>query len=231
MSQLSIKTFIRCLISPILIAGFSTSCVSTKDVALSAADRAAMRGKTVTVTTRQKPGHWVMKQSAMAAASLGGAVGGAIAGSIAEKEGAEQVAKHRLADPNETISREVAKDLVKKTGLKPVPSRGMTTSLDAKTIAGGNAHANYVLDCCTTSWFGTYYPLSMGKYFIMFGAKMQLVESSSGRVVAEGFNLYQGKDRDNAPDYDGIYANGAAFLKAETKKGTDGAIRKFTSQF
>ncbi|MEO7098494.1 MAG: hypothetical protein ABI162_03970 [Luteolibacter sp.] len=231
MKTSSIKHATRLFLPLIAIAGISTSCVSTKNVGLSAADRAAMRGKTLTVTTREKPHHWVMKQSSAMAAALGGPVGGAIAGGMADKEGSEQVAKHHIANPNDTMTSAVQKDLVAKTGLRPIPSRGITKALGAGEVAKENPHADYVLDCFATAWMGNYYPLSIGKYFVMFGAKMQLVETSTGRVVAEGFSLYQGKDREHAPDYDGIYSNDAAFLKAETKTGTDGAISKFTSQF
>ena len=230
MKSTSIRKIVRLIAPLVILAGISTSCVSTKNVALSAADRATMRGKTLTVTTREKPHHWVMKQSASVAA-LAGPVGGAIAGTIAEKEGAAQIAKHQIANPNDTINSAVQKDLVAKTGLKPVASQGLTKSLGPKEVAAENPRADYVLDCFTTSWTGLNYPFSIGKYFIIFGAKMQLVETSTGRVVAEGFASYQGQDRDNAPDYDGIYSNGAAFLKAQTKIGTDTAIGNFKSQF
>ena len=59
------------------------SCVSTKNVPISANDRAAMRGKTVIATKRDMPSFGVIKPEAMALAGLGGAVGGAIAGGVA----------------------------------------------------------------------------------------------------------------------------------------------------
>lgn len=190
-----------------------------------------MRGKTLTTTTRSMPSYAVMKQSAMGAAALGGAVGGAIAGAIAEKEGATQIARHHIADPTKTISQAVEKTLVSKTGLKPVSSRGVTKSTDPKQVASQNSHANYVLDCHTTSWMGNYYPMTFAKYYIMHGVKMQLIETSTGRVVAQGYHFYQGNDRANAPNYDGIYSNGAAFLKSEMRTATGGAIQEFNKKF
>lgn len=216
--------------SSLIIAGFSVSCVSTKNVPLSAADRSAMRGKTFVVSKREKPHHFVMKQSAMVAASLGGAIGGAIAGGIADKEGREQIGKHQIANPNDLMTREVTKSLVAKTGAKEVPDKAITKSLDPAKVAAENssAKADYVLDCFTTNWMGTYYPFSVGKYFIMFGAKMQLIETATGRVVAQGYSVHQDEDREHAPDYEGIYSNGASYLKTETKKGTGAAISRFT---
>lgn len=226
------KTF-RSLIRPILIlsaiTGISTSCVSTKNISLSAADRAAMQGKTVVLTQREKPHHWILKQSA-SLAMMAGPIGGGIAGAMADKEGAAQIEKHKITNPNDTLNREVAKTLVRNTGVKLVPTKRTTKSLPPQEVAKENPDADYVLDCFTTSWSGTYYPLSVGKYFIIYGAKMQLVEVATGRIMAEGYSTTKRNDRANAPDYDGIYSNNAAFLKAETKAGTDAAISKFNSQ-
>lgn len=221
-----------CAVSSLLIIGFSTSCVSTKNVALSAADRAAMQGKTFSVATRAKPSFFVLKPSAAAAATLAGPIGGGIAGGMAEKEGQAQIEKHRVANPNDPMSREVAKALVATTGAKQIAqSKTTTNSLVPSKVAAENPNADYVLDCFTTAWMGTYYPFGLDKYYITFAAKMQLIETSTGRVVAEGFISHQDKDRANAPDYDGIYSNDAAYLKTETKKGTDAAISVFTGLF
>jgi hypothetical protein len=219
------------LCAAFLAAVFSSSCVSTKNIKLSSSDRSAMNGKTFVVTSREMPKHAVIKQSAMAAGSLGGAIGGAIVGAVAEEEGKDQIEKHRIEDPNLKLTQATAKTLMQKTGAKQITNRSKTSALDPQKVASQNPGADYVLDCFTTSWTGLYYPFSIGKYFLTYGAKMQLVETASGRVVAEGFHVYQGKDKANAPDYDGIYSNGAAFLKSETNKGVDGAIAKFADQF
>ncbi|RYD48969.1 MAG: hypothetical protein EOP83_25770, partial [Verrucomicrobiaceae bacterium] len=204
----TLESLVRPLLVLSAIAGVSTSCVSTKNSQLSAADRAAMRGKTVVLTQREKPHHWILKQSA-SLAMMAGPVGGGIAGAVADKEGAAQIAKHQIANPNDTLARGVEKNLVAKTGVKIVSARGTTKSLGPKEVAQENPNADYVLDCFTTAWSGTFYPISAGKYYLTYGARMQLVEVSTGRVVAESFSFYQGKDRSNAPDYDGIYSNGA----------------------
>ncbi|MBN8459722.1 MAG: hypothetical protein J0M04_17975 [Verrucomicrobia bacterium] len=227
----SIRTIAARLAAAVIVASLSVSCVSTQNTPISAADRAAMKGKTFTVTSRRMPSHAVFKQSAMGAAMLGGAVGGAIAGTIAEAEGKTQIQRHNIANPNDTLSREVAKALAARTGARQVAPRGTTDPTDPAKVAAANQHADYVLDCFVTGWTGIYYPFSLGRYNLIVAAKMQLMESSTGRVVAEGYQVYQGNDRANAPDYDGIYANGAAFLKAETAKGLGGAIGNFSNKF
>ena len=221
--------------TPIALALFVAlllpSCVSTKDVPLSASDRSALRGKTVTSTKRGMPSFGVMTPGAAVTAGLTGAIGGAIVGSIAEANGRAQVLKHQLPIPEETITKEVMKDLVSRCGAKALPSpAGTVTSEKPEAIAAQYRPADYVLDVRTIGWGGCYYPLTFTKTFISYTAKMRLIETKTGRVIAEGYQLYHGTDKEHAPNYDGIYANGAAFLRQETKKGTDAATAKFRAQ-
>lgn len=208
-----------------------SSCVSTKNVKLTMEQKAGLRGKKVVVTQRAMPEHAVLKQSAMAGAMLAGPLGGAIAGSMAANEGATQIKRHNISDPTHAVKNATANDLKKKTGCLITQANNTTNGLDVKKTIQENSSSDYILDVMTTTWMGMYYPMSFGKYFLTYGSKMNLIETKTGKIVAEGFYIYQGNDRDKAPDYDGIYTNGAAFLKAETKKGTGGAIYQFTSQF
>jgi hypothetical protein len=226
------KTHCSVVTVHLLIGALLTSCISTKNIPISSGDRAAMRGKTVIPTKRDMPAFGVLKPEAMAAAALGGAIGGAIAGGMAESQGKAQVAKHHLPIPEETISTQVMKNLVAKTGASPLSAPSSKVADDKPAaIAAQYQPADYVLDIRTTGWMGTYYPFTFSKYFIVYGAQMRLIETKSGRIVAQGFGSYQGKDKANAPDFTGIYANNAAFLRAETRKGTDAAIQTFTAQF
>lgn len=191
-----------------------------------------MRGKTVVASKRDMPSFGVLTPGKMAAAGLGGALGGAIAGGMAASEGKKLLARHQVPDPEDAVARPLLKTVAARTGAKALPEPAVKVSgSDAKKIAAAYPQADYVLDVRTTGWTGGYYPFALTKYFIAHGTKMRLIERSSGRVVAEGFHHYQGEDKDNAPDYDGIFANGAAFLKSETKKSTDGAVGAFSGLF
>ena len=105
---------------------FLPSCVSTKNVLLSTGDRAAMCGKTVTSTKRNMPSFGVLTPGAMAAASLTGAIGGALVGSVVESKGREQIVKHQLPVPEDTITRDLMKDLVCRHRMKSLPSSSGT---------------------------------------------------------------------------------------------------------
>ena len=220
----------KCIVLALSVSTLLSSCISTKNQALSNANRLSLKGKTVVVTTRTMPEHSVLKQSAMTAGVLTGAIGGAVVGGMAAHEGKQQVRKHNIPDPTKTIISPISRHLASRTGCKITVANSTTNKLKPADVAAQNAQSDYVLDIMTTSWMGTYYPMSFSKYYMTYGAKMNLIETKTGKVIAEGFHFYQGNDKANAPNYDGIYANGAAFLRSETKKGTDAATHVFKSQ-
>ena len=229
--MVSIRSHIP-LFAAFLTAALLTSCVSTKNVALSANDRAAMRGKSLIATKRDMPAFGVITPGAMMTAGLTGPIGGAIVGGMASSEGKSQVSKHQLQVPEDTISTQLMKTLVSRTGAKALPTASnKVVKEDPKAIAALYHPADYILDVRTTGWTGIYYPMTLTKYRIIYGAKMRLIEASSGRVIAEGFNAYMPDDKEHAPTYEGIYSNNAAFLRGETKKGTDAATSVFSAQF
>ena len=187
-----------------------------------------MRGKTLVVSKHAMPGFPVMTPGKAVTAGLTGAIGGAIVGAVALKEGNDNVRLYQLAAPETAVTPPLSKQLVSRSGAKLIPTTATAKSMRPEDLAAAYPQADYVLDVATTAWMGSYYPGSLNKYYVMHGTKMRLVERTSGRVMAEGFHLYKGEDKDHAPNYDGIFANNAAFLKAETKKGTDGATAKFS---
>jgi hypothetical protein len=207
------------------------SCVSTKNVALSASHRAAICGKTMMASKRNMPPFAVLTPGAAAAGALGGAVGGGIAGAVAQERGRKQLVAHQISTPEDEISKDLGKWMASRHGTKilAVPS-DVVRDENPGAIAAQYNKADYILDVRTINWGGAYYPMSFSKYFIFYSAKMRLIETKTGRVVAEGFHAYKGTDKQNAPDYDGIYANGSSFLRNETKKGIDGALAAFQAQ-
>lgn len=221
----------RYILLGLSIIGLLPSCVSTKNVAISSADRTALRGKTVAVPNHNMPGWGVIKPEAAVAAGLGGAIGGAIAGSIAESEGRKEIEKHKIQDPAVNVGEILETHLTRQYGVKRMSGgRPLVDKHDAKEVAGQVPGADYILDVRTLGWMGIYYPMTFTKYRVMHNMQMRLIEQKTGLVVAQGFSAYQGDDKANAPDFDGIYSNGAAFLKQELRKSSDKAAGIFKSQ-
>jgi hypothetical protein len=223
------------LLRPVLIGlslvGILSSCVSTKNIAISTSDRAALKGKTVAVPNHKMPGWGVLKPETAVAAGLGGAIGGAIAGGVAEQQGNKEIKKHNIKDPAEKVAEVLESQLVQQAGAKRITgSRPFVDKNDAKEVAGLVPGADYILDVRSMGWMGIYYPMTLTKYRVIHNMQMRLIEQKTGRVVAQGFSAYQSDDKANAPNFDGIYANGAAFLKQELKSSSDRATVLFKSQ-
>lgn len=222
---------IHSILLGITLSGALTSCVSTKNIAISSADRAALSGKTVAVPNHKMPGWGVLKPETAVAAGLGGAIGGAIAGGVAEQQGNKEIKKHNIKDPAEKVAEVLESQLVQQAGAKRISgSWPFVDKYDAKEVAGLVPGADYILDVRTTGWMGIYYPMTLTKYRVMHNLQMRLIEQKTGRVMAQGFSAYQTNDKRNAPNFDGIYSDGAAFLKQELKKSTDQATGIFKSQ-
>lgn len=207
------------------------SCVSTKNVAISPTDRAALSGKTVAVPNHEMPAWSVMKPETAAAAGLGGAIGGAIAGGIAASQGKIEIEKHQIKDPAEKVAEILENQLIQQTGaIRAKGGRPTVDQLDAEEVAKQIPNADYILDVRTLGWMGIYYPMTLSRYRVLHNMHMRLIEGKTGRVVAQGFSAYQSNDKENAPDFDGIYSNGAQFLKQELKKSSDQATDLFKKQ-
>lgn len=222
---------IHSILLSITFSGALTSCVSTKNIAISSADRTALSGKTLAVPAHKMPGWGVLKPEAMALAGLGGAVGGAIAGGVAENQGNKEIVKHDIKDPAIIVAEALESQLMKNAGAKRASGgKILIDKYDAKEVAALIPNADYILDVRTTGWMGIYYPMTVSKYRVMHNLQMRLIEQKTGRVMAQGFSAYQSNDKQNAPNFDGIYSKRAAFLKQELKKSSDQATGIFKSQ-
>ncbi len=203
-----------------------------KNAAISPQDREAMRGKKLAVNEREASGLAVMTPGKMMAMGAGGAIGGAIAGGMAAADGARAVDEHDVEDPSRQVVKVLSTSLAASTGSQKMPSKGTgLLTLDAGKLAKHHESADYVLDVAAIGWTVIYYPMTLTKYRVVCTHRMQLVETATGRVVAQGTHRYQTEDKANAPNYDGVFADGAAFLKRETKKASDGATAHFSTLF
>ncbi|MES2982619.1 MAG: hypothetical protein V4727_09925 [Verrucomicrobiota bacterium] len=215
----------------LLLIGLLPSCVSTKNIPLSSTDRATIHGKSVAVTSHPMPSWGVIKPETMVVSSLTGGIGGAIAGSVAENQGNKEIKKHGIKDPAEKIADTLEAQLIKDAGAKRFSKEKIYSDKnDSKEVAALIPNADYILDVRTTGWMGMYYPMTFSKYKVLHNLQMRLIEQKTGKVIAQGFSAYQGDDKDNAPNFDGIYSNGASFLKQELKKSSDKATGIFKSQ-
>lgn len=203
------------------------SCVSNKQVPLSQADAARMKGNEVMTTQRKKPPFGAMTAGKVAAGSLFGAVGGAIAGASMMSAGDKIVATNGIQDPAGQISRELVTALAQARGLKIAIREANVTKEDPKAIAASAAGSDFLLDVRTVNWSFVYFPANWARYRVIYSVKLRLIDTRTGKVIAEGFHARIPEKTGNSPDYDALVANGAAVIKAELSAATAESVAHF----
>ncbi len=76
----------------------------------------------------------------------------------------------------------------------------------------------------TINWSFGYFPTDWNSYRVMYSAKAQLLERSTGKVVAEGFCSRVPEATEDAPSHETLLADNAAVLKRELNLAADECI-------
>jgi hypothetical protein len=211
----------------LLVLSCLASCVSTKNVPLSQADGARLKGSNVATTARKTPPFGAMTAGKVAAGSLFGAVGGAIAGTSMVSEGDKIVASNNIQDPAHQISRELVTALSQARGIKVVTPAANITKEDPKAVAAAAGSADFVLDVRTVNWSFVYFPANWARYRVIYSVQLRLIETKTGKVIAEGFHARIPEKTSNSPDYDGLLANGAEVIKTELRTAAAESVAHF----
>lgn len=199
------------------------SCAGQKNSPL--ADPSVLRGKSVVRAEHAMP--------AMAAVTPGkavgmafGPIGGAIAGGAMVSAGNEIVRENKIEDPAATVSQDLIGGLVKRHGMKPAGSK-LVSEGKPQEIAKSGGGADYVLDVRTLYWQIGYRPMRLGTYWMTHNQQMRLIDCRSGKVIAEGFSIWNPSDEAHFYNYETMAENGAVGLKKEAKHAAESAKSHF----
>jgi hypothetical protein len=185
--------------------------VSAKDKIspLSEADAAALKGKTVAVTRHEKASFTAMTAGKATFALIGGAAM-VVAGN-------KIVADNDIADPADVLERELIPAIVKQYGLQlregPAPVIKVSKP---KAVAASQADVDYVLDVESFGWMFAYFPTDWNSYWINYIGHVQLIERTSGKVVANGVCNTSTKPNPAPPTKEAMLDNNAQLLKDVT---------------
>ena len=205
-----------------LILTFLSACVSTKNVPLNTDSFARAQPSQITLTNREKPG--------FAAMTAGKAAFGAIGAAAMISAGNTIIEENDVADPANQIGVELAKLLADKYQLpeasrSELPVKGLKT----QTVVDTYANTGMVLDVQTINWSFGYFPTKWGKYRVIYSAKLRLIDSDSGNLLAEGFCDRIPEYDENAPSKDELLADSAARLKEELSLAAGSCIDQLKS--
>lgn len=198
-------------------AVLTTGCVSVNNRPLADSSAASLSGAEIAQTTRERP--------SFSAMTAGKAAFGLLGAAAMISAGNAVVTDNDIKDPAGKIGEALVVALAEKHGAKPSDARVSATSGKASEIVrDAPSSTRFVLDVQTINWSYGYFPTDWNSYRVIYSAKAQLIERSSGTVVAEGFCSRVPEESDDAPSHDALLADGAAVLKRELDLATESCI-------
>jgi hypothetical protein len=199
-----------------------SACVTTKNVPLSRAGAAALRGHSLSTTRRSVP-------SFSAATPVKVELG--MVGALAMvAEGNSRIRENQVNDPANCIAAELAKAVAVNYGAKianTVSSARLVSDEGVSAISKAHQDVDYVVDVRTINWSSCYYPINWFSYRVIYSAKFRLINTRTHSVLCEGFYSRVPNDPATAPSYSGLMENNAARLKSELNIAAEGAIHHF----
>lgn len=200
-----------------------SGCVSTKTTALRDDAQATTAGKTLVVSSRKRPDF-----AAMTAGKAGFGMIGAFAMISA---GNKIVADHHLEDPAIYIGHELGKALAAERQLQILEMPAIVADgTDVRKLAGVYRQADLLLDIQTVNWSFGYFATDWNNYRVIYSAKLRLIETRTGKLLAEGFCSRVPEKEASSPSYEQLMADDAAVLKAELQHGAETCVSQLKSK-
>jgi len=190
------------IVSSVWIAG----CVSVQPRSIDAQASTQLDGRSVTYVTRAKPSF-----AAMTAGKATFAVIGAVA---AVSEGNSLIESNAIPDPAIDISLGLAR-LFERANHMTVVGPGVSAPADdaGRIAETARSRAEYVIDVRTVNWSLVYFPTNWTHYRVLYTTRARLIDTNSGKIVAEAACKQVPESDVGAPTYDELLANKASLLK------------------
>lgn len=194
-----------------IIAVLLASPVAAKDalIKLSAEDAARLNGKSLALTTHQRPSFVAMTAGKASFALLG--AGAMIAA------GNKMVDENGIADPAILLREHLASGLRDAFGVVPsAPDATATASAKPNELAALHLESDYVLDVRSAGWNYAYYPTQWSTYWVGYSVQVQLIETASKRAVSNAACNANTNKHPHSPSREALLADGAKLLKDVT---------------
>jgi hypothetical protein len=207
------------LVALVICAG---GCVSTKNIPLDADAISKAKGGSIAATQREKPSF-----SAMTAGKAGFGLIGAVAMISA---GNKIVTDNNVEDPALFIQKTLIGEFAQDNSLSIVQVDVPAESTDVKKLARQYAKTDILFDVQTINWSFAYFPSDWNNYRVIYSAKLRVIDTKRGKLLAEGFCARVPEKADDAPSHEELLANGAERLKRELLLGADHCVQELRAQ-
>jgi hypothetical protein len=206
----------------VVAAAMTAGCVSVQQIPMSASSAEAVKDKEIALSQRARPD--------FAASTPAKAVFGMIGAAAMISEGNKLVKENGIEDPALYIAQTLVADLQGRYNTRLSPKGAPVASDDVADLVKNANGSDVVLDVRTINWSFVYFPLSLGKYRVIYSARLRLVDAKSGRVLAEGGCHRVPEQTAQSPTYGELLANSAARLKQELRTAADFCISEFKTK-
>jgi hypothetical protein len=206
----------------VVAAAMTAGCVSVQQIPMSASSAEAVKDKEIALSQRARPD--------FAASTPAKAVFGMIGAAAMISEGNKLVKENGIEDPALHIAQTLVAELQGRYNTRLSPKGAPVASDDVADLVKNANGSDVVLDVRTINWSFVYFPLSLGKYRVIYSARLRLVDAKSGRVLAEGGCHRVPEQTAQSPTYGELLANSAARLKQELRTAADFCISEFKTK-
>ncbi|WP_163836778.1 hypothetical protein [Spartinivicinus ruber] len=215
---MSSNTFLLTLLCVVMVG-----CTTVKHQPLPTHTLSTIKASSITHTLREKPD--------FLAASAGKAILGFVGAVAMISAGNTIIRENNVPDPANYISENLVSQLAKKYQLTLTDNRHkITTEEDVAKLAEQYSEADLVLDIDSILWGYQYYKRNPSYYYMLYNAKIQLINTPSKQVLAEGLCSYKQDDFSTALTLDQLLANDAEQFKLEFQKAAEYCLDYFSKK-
>ncbi len=194
-----------------------TGCTSVKHIPLSQDTSASLKGSSMAATQYPMPDF-----SAMTA---GKATLGLIGAAAMISAGNEIVRENNIPDPAFGITEGLVERLKASRSIEFVDMPDIVAKKDdIKALIAAYPGVDYLLDVKTFNWMFGYYPTDWTHYRVIYNARMRLIDTKAGKVIAETLCRTTQGDDNNPPTREQLLENNAGLLKSYLTNGANQCV-------
>lgn len=145
--------------------------------------------------------------------------------------GNKLVAENGIQDPAPQISEALAKNLTERLKLRPIQVNGAELTSDSvEDLVKTAQPVELLLDVKTIRWGFLYFPTDFSHYRLLYSFRVRLIDTTVGKVLAEGWCFQPDERHPNPPTYDEMMANSAAWIKQELTSAAGRCAEQFRKE-
>ncbi len=133
----------------------------------------------------------------------------------------------KIDDPADYIGQKLAEEVSAKYGFTMDKKTSVISGGSVSKIAARHKDFAYALDVSTIGWQVIYFLRNPKKYNLYYSAGARLIDTSTGKIVANGFCNHNPIEYENAPTRDELLANDGERLKKELQEAADYCLNDF----